>query len=197
MAKWNRDKSRSSLPVGLVGLVEEESIVLLFDDESLLARNKMVRSLLDAQRRLIEESSMSALPPTVSSNTSSIQPVTQMDNQRDSRALEMNQQLEAEFERFTKECDDHLQEEVRKTQRAVLRGDALEAELEKVRAELDFVKQCLDMSRRVCLVCRTADADTVVQPCCHLCVCSDCIRFQATCPACSAPAKSIVEIVKH
>lgn len=45
-----------------------------------------------------------------------------------------------------------------------------------------------DDGQKECLVCLDTDKDTVIMPCGHLCVCSDCgkglVKNKHTCPIC-------------
>jgi E3 ubiquitin-protein ligase MGRN1 len=51
-----------------------------------------------------------------------------------------------------------------------------------------------------CLVCLDEEKDTVVMPCGHLCVCSDCgkglVKNKHTCPVCRGHIQSLIPIAK-
>ena len=187
--RWNRDKSHSSLPVGLVGLVEEESIPSLFEDASFVEHHRKVEKLLDRQRLLIESSSERDLDQMRAIDKGELVEET-LDQQ--SVQLQVVGALEKELERFERNCRHQIEEEKRKTAR-------LHVELERSQKELEQVQRLLAEAQaklkvHLCSSCREEEVDHVVIPCGHACLCSGCICYQDVCPECKGEVHAIQEI---
>lgn len=58
-----------------------------------------------------------------------------------------------------------------------------------------------DDGSKECLVCLDNDKDTVIMPCGHLCVCSECgpglVKNKHTCPICRSHIANLIPIKKH
>jgi uncharacterized protein involved in exopolysaccharide biosynthesis len=151
-AKWNQDRKKSSLPVGLVGLVDDSSISWLFDDSSFVKRNQTVQSLLEKQRALIAtrdplspRRKLSASAP----DTIKIEEKEEEDSP-DSEALWLNNQLEEEFHRYTEECKTQV---IAEKQRIA----ELQQELQRLQGELEETKKLSQDNLLLyapCMVCQ-------------------------------------------
>jgi hypothetical protein len=271
-AKWNEDKSKTSLPVGLVGLVDDRSISWLFDDEEFVVRNRTVQSLLDKQRMLIEKGRSRTVvfeedkkefaspkatkslqqPPSLKKATSStklgsffrlkgkkdskeeqrqritrksslktVQEVedelmveetkgsrgrarsastdsySDLNNHRlmdlieeeaeEDSSLSCAIELEKEFHRYTKEAQKQVERFKQEASELTRKIQLLEMEIQ--------LKDKVDLSLHLCLVCKKEKKDYMFLPCGHLCVCSSCVRYQSVCPVCQEPASNVQEVL--
>ena len=57
-----------------------------------------------------------------------------------------------------------------------------------------------DDPEKECLICLSVNKDTVIMPCAHLCVCSDCgkelVKAKQTCPICRGNIQSLIPMKK-
>jgi len=58
-----------------------------------------------------------------------------------------------------------------------------------------------DDGEKECLICLSADKDTLIMPCGHFCICGDCgkglIKAKHTCPVCRGNIQSLIPMKKH
>jgi hypothetical protein len=192
-AKWNQERKKSSLPVGLLGLVDDSSISWLFDDSSFVKRNQTVQSLLEKQRTLIATRDPQSPRRKLSVSDSDTTKSEEKDEEDspDSDALWLNNQLEEEFHRYTEECKTQV---IAEKQRIA----ELQRELQRLQGELEETKKLSQGNLLLyapCMVCQKEKREFLLVPCNHLCVCSACVRFQKECPKCKGPVNSIREVL--
>jgi hypothetical protein len=202
LASWNRNGDSKSMPVGLLGVIPDEVVERLFDDQKddLRKRNAEVAQLLKQQQQeLAYGLEVSEFEKKQEEELAKEDAVPSADVVRRpkplqrSDSLRLSQQISSACQLFAAESESELQEtqdQIRllrdEMRRLSIERDAVTAQMIAAEAELSARKE-----GSLCVVCRKTVHDRVYVPCGHLCVCGTCAETEKLCPVCMQEPTSV------
>ena len=189
-AKWNMGKSKGSLPVGIVGLLDQNTVPWIFDDDSFMRRNHVVANLLKEQRHLFHSKSLRDLETAELKRLN----VSAAQKNRHTQEIELLEQLEIEFAAYTEECQNRISAERIRSAKLQSKMEVMQRELDESVAFIAKVNMRVSEKTHLCIECQNEEVDHMLLPCCHTCYCNSCVRFLEQCPICQLGVESIHEL---
>jgi hypothetical protein len=192
-ARWNPKFNAGSLPVGLLGVVPDSQIEMVFDEqkEELRRRNVEVARLLVLQRE--ELCFVAAQLKSEKLQEDASKKLERQDS------LMLNREITNACRLLAAESEAELQEaqdEIRLLREELTRVTSERVSLlQQAEALKDEIKRCkVRFQTNLCIVCTENDRDHAFLPCGHLSVCSLCVSSEEHCPVCKKTSSAIIEI---